>query len=118
MHPNLIAALVEDRRRSCPCGAVTGQPHQLCRKCLARMIWRRHTSRRSRSVVRHQARPAHPRLGVDSRRGHIHAPHHRQGGQKLMLTILVLVVGAVMVLVLVLLAVVVVGIKQEPQQKS
>ena len=55
MHPNLIAAFVEDRLRSCPCGAATGQPHRLCRKCLARMIWRRHTDRCSRSDVRHQA---------------------------------------------------------------
>ena len=55
MHPNLIAALVEDRRKSCRCGAVTGQPYQPCRQCLARMVWRRHTSRRSQSAVRRPA---------------------------------------------------------------
>ena len=55
MHPNLIAALVEDRRKSCRCGAVASQPQQACRKCLAHMIWRRHASRCSRSTAKHQA---------------------------------------------------------------
>jgi len=55
MHPNLIAALVEDRRRSCRCGAVASQPQQACRKCVAHMIWRRHASRCSRSTAKHQA---------------------------------------------------------------
>ena len=32
-HPILIAALVEDRRRRCPCGAVAQQPYGLCREC-------------------------------------------------------------------------------------
>ena len=52
MHPDLIAALAEDRRKSCPCGAVTGQPCGLCRKCLARVDWRRCGSRPSRRAVR------------------------------------------------------------------
>ncbi len=55
MCPNLIIALVEDRRRSCQCGAVTSQPQQPCRKCLAHTIWRRHASQCSRSTAKHQA---------------------------------------------------------------
>lgn len=33
MHPILVAALAGDRRRRCPCGAVTQQPYRLCRNC-------------------------------------------------------------------------------------
>lgn len=51
MHPNLIAALAEDRRKTCPCGAFTDQRHGPCRRCLGRMDWRRCTSRSSRSAV-------------------------------------------------------------------
>ena len=47
MHPDLIAALAEDRRKSCPCGAVTGQLCRLCHQCSGRMDWRRCTSRSS-----------------------------------------------------------------------
>jgi hypothetical protein len=53
VHPNLIAALADDHRRSCPCGAVTGQPRQPCRHCLARQTWRRHIGLHPRSAVRH-----------------------------------------------------------------
>lgn len=56
MHPNLIAELAKDRRKSCPCGAVTGQPCGLCRTCLARMNWRRCTNRTSRRAVRRAGR--------------------------------------------------------------
>jgi hypothetical protein len=56
VHPNLIAALAEDRRRSWPCGAVTEQPYRPYRQCLAWLVWRWHTSRSPRSAVR---RPAH-----------------------------------------------------------
>jgi hypothetical protein len=55
MHPNLIAALVEDRRRSCRCGAVTSQPQQPCPKCLTHMIWRRHASQCSRRTAKNPA---------------------------------------------------------------
>jgi hypothetical protein len=55
VHPNLIAALAEDRRKVCPCGAVTGQPCGLCRRCLARMDWRRCTSHPSRRAFRPRA---------------------------------------------------------------
>ena len=47
-HPILIAALVEDRRRRCPCGAVAQQPYGLCRECQAAAVWRRETTRTSR----------------------------------------------------------------------
>jgi hypothetical protein len=57
VHPNLIAALAEDRRKSCPCGGVARQLHSPCRKCRTRLAWRRHTRRppwgvRRRSVDR------------------------------------------------------------------
>jgi len=55
MHPDLTAALAEDRHKSCPCGAFTDQPHSLCRRCRARMGWRRCTSRPSRRAVRRSA---------------------------------------------------------------
>jgi len=58
MHPNLIAALVEDRRKACPCGAVSEQPHHPCRKCLARLVWRRDARRPPPNAVqRSAARP-------------------------------------------------------------
>ncbi len=47
-HPILIAALVEDRRRWCPCGAVTQPPYGLCRDCQAVAVWRRETERARR----------------------------------------------------------------------
>jgi hypothetical protein len=55
VHPNLITALAEDRRKCCPCGAFTEQSHNLCRRWLACMGWRRCTSRSSRRAVRHRA---------------------------------------------------------------
>jgi len=54
-HPRLIAALADDRRRQCPCGAVAAQPERLCRKCDARMAWRRKTTRTSRRAARRLA---------------------------------------------------------------
>jgi hypothetical protein len=55
MHPELIAALTEIRHRQCPCGAVTDKPHGLCRKCHARVAWRRKTTRTSRRAARRLA---------------------------------------------------------------
>ena len=51
----LITVLAEDRHRHCPCGAVAEQPYGLCRKCHARMVWRRKTTRTSRRAARRQA---------------------------------------------------------------
>ena len=31
-HPILVAALAEDRRRQCSCGAVTHKPNGMCRR--------------------------------------------------------------------------------------
>ena len=43
MHNSLLAALTEDRRQ-CPCGAVAERSNGLCRKCQARLAWRRKTT--------------------------------------------------------------------------
>jgi hypothetical protein len=51
----LITVLAEDRRRHCPCGAVADQSYGLCRKCHARMVWRRKITRASRHAARRQA---------------------------------------------------------------
>ena len=44
----LVAALAEDRRRRCPCGAVAQKPYGLCRECQAVTVWRRETRRTRR----------------------------------------------------------------------
>jgi hypothetical protein len=54
-HPKLIAALVDDQGRHCPCGAIAEQPQRLCRKCHARLAWRRKSTRTSRSAARRLA---------------------------------------------------------------
>jgi hypothetical protein len=54
-HPKLIAALADDQRSHCPCGAVAEQPERLCRKCHARMAWRRKTTRTNRRAARRLA---------------------------------------------------------------
>jgi hypothetical protein len=60
MHSEIRAALARDQHRRCPCGAAAERPWSLCRKCHARMSWRRRhdgTSRRaSRRIARRQAR--------------------------------------------------------------
>jgi hypothetical protein len=43
-HPILIAALVENRLRWCPCGAVARQPYDLCHECQAVAVWRCETA--------------------------------------------------------------------------
>ena len=58
-HPILIAALVEDRRRRCPCGAVAQQPYGLCRECQAVAVWRRETER-----TRRRGAPNWTRAGI------------------------------------------------------
>jgi hypothetical protein len=57
MHPNLIAALVDDRRNSCLCGAITNHLHRPRRKCLARISWRRQLNQGPRREARHRANP-------------------------------------------------------------
>ena len=52
MHPILLAALAEDRRRQCPCRAVAQQPYGLCRDCqAAAAAWRRKTTRTSHRAL-------------------------------------------------------------------
>jgi hypothetical protein len=47
-HPILVAALVEDRRRWCPCGAAAQQRDGLCRECQAVAVWRCETEQTRR----------------------------------------------------------------------
>jgi hypothetical protein len=47
-HPILVAALAEDRRRWCPCGAAAQQRYGLCRECQADAVWRRETEQTRR----------------------------------------------------------------------
>jgi|HubBroStandDraft_3_1064219.scaffolds.fasta_scaffold811052_1 hypothetical protein len=54
-HPYLLAALTEDRSRQCPCGAVAERRHGLCRKCYARVQWRRKTTHTAHRTSRHLA---------------------------------------------------------------
>ena len=65
-HPNLIAALTEDRRRQCPCGAVADRPYSLCRKCQARMAWQRKAMRTRRRAARRVAARHAGRLWADA----------------------------------------------------
>jgi hypothetical protein len=50
-HPVLVAALVEDRRRQCPCGTVSRQRYGLCRECRAAAVWRRQAGQPSRRTA-------------------------------------------------------------------
>jgi hypothetical protein len=52
VHPDLIAALAEDRPKSCPSGAVNRQAGGLCRECLTRTVWRRRIGQSARHAVR------------------------------------------------------------------
>ena len=50
-HPILVAALAEDRRRQCSCGAVTQEPNGTCRRCRAAAVSRHDTARSSRRIA-------------------------------------------------------------------
>lgn len=47
-HPILVAALAEDRRHRCPCGAAAQQRDGLCRECQAVAVWRCETEQTRR----------------------------------------------------------------------
>ena len=47
-HPILVAALAEDRRPCCPCGAAAQQRYGLRRQCRAVAGWRRETQQARR----------------------------------------------------------------------
>jgi hypothetical protein len=58
--PRLIPPPDDGLHRQCPCGAAAEQPDRLCRKCQARMAWRRRTTRTNRRAARQlAARQAH-----------------------------------------------------------
>jgi len=59
MHPILITALAEDRRRRCPCGAVAQQRYGLRHECQVAAVWRQETAR-----TRHRAIPNWTRARV------------------------------------------------------
>ena len=50
-HPILVAALAEDRRRQCSCGAVTHAPNGMCRGCRAAAVARHETVRSGRRAT-------------------------------------------------------------------
>jgi hypothetical protein len=50
-HPTLVAALAEDRRRQCLCGAVIQTPNGMCRRCRAAAVSRNETTRSSRRTA-------------------------------------------------------------------
>lgn len=52
----IVALTTEQRRRQCPCGAVAERPNGICRKCQARMEWRRKTRRTTRRTNRRRTR--------------------------------------------------------------
>jgi len=56
MHPSIAAALISARRHTCICGAHSDEPYGYCRKCRARIVWRR----RSRRPTWHRRRSARP----------------------------------------------------------
>src|SRR5262249_21182671 len=47
LHPYLTLAPDAQRHRTCPCGAVAEGTHGLCRKCQARIAWRRKAMRKN-----------------------------------------------------------------------
>ena len=47
-HPILVAALTEEHRRRCPCGAAARQRDGLCRECQAVAVWRCETEQTRR----------------------------------------------------------------------
>ncbi len=68
-HPILIAALVEDRRRRCPCGAVSHHPDGLCREGRATVVRRRKTTRTDRRSTLNWTRAGRARARIFSRVG-------------------------------------------------
>jgi hypothetical protein len=52
MHPDTIITIPQQYTRQCPCGAAPEDPHGLCRKCHAGMVWRRRKSSSARHTTR------------------------------------------------------------------
>jgi hypothetical protein len=55
MHPQFINPTTRGRHRRCPCGALTEPGRGLCRKCHARILWRRRHSRGTQRAARRLA---------------------------------------------------------------
>jgi hypothetical protein len=55
LQSDFVIALAAEKRRNCPCGAVAESTHGLCRKCQARMAWRRKAMRKNRRGARRLA---------------------------------------------------------------
>ena len=66
-HPILIATLVEDRRRRCPCRAVARQSYGLCRECQAAAVWRREAGQSSRHAALRMTRTGFGRARLFAR---------------------------------------------------
>ena len=77
-HPILVAALAEDRRRQCSCGAVTQEPNGTCRGCRVAAVCatRDRTSEPSHRFALDTCRN---REGSALRVGGVAASDHRQG---------------------------------------
>jgi hypothetical protein len=54
-HLILVAALAEDRRRQCSCGAVTREPNGTCRGCRAAAVSRDETPESRRRTASRRA---------------------------------------------------------------
>jgi hypothetical protein len=77
-HPILVAALAEDRRRRCPCEAVSQHPYGLCRKCQAAAVWRCETTQSSRRAAPLLGARTNQK-GAARRAGGIATSDHQQG---------------------------------------
>lgn len=60
MHPQLLAQLADERRMCCPCGARTGRPNTLCRKCRHAALYLRHAKHADRAARRLAKRGIRP----------------------------------------------------------
>jgi hypothetical protein len=63
MDPILNTALVEDRRRRCPCGPVAQHHYALCRECWAVTSWRHEILRTRYHAIPSRTRAATWKLG-------------------------------------------------------
>ena len=70
MHPHPSFVVAPQRRTFCPCGAYTGRPNTLCRKCRHTALWLRHSRRTKyadravRRMARHGGRQTPALLGL------------------------------------------------------
>jgi hypothetical protein len=55
LHPDFVIVLNAQKHRTCPCGAMAESTHGLCRKCQARIAWRRKAMQKNRRGARRLA---------------------------------------------------------------